>query len=187
MSEILPLSHQCNISWFMCYHQLWFLNFTLYSTSAAPVPLPCVPSTQPSRNSAAEIRNIPRHLPKVPLPYRIVAPAQVLCFSLHSEAWRYEDGRATALWKPRELPPPTEGHGRTGPEDLQNSILGRKGPFPFSAGYFGYFPTPKPEVPLCIWHLFTGYPSLPSLPSHTQTRLFKITNESIHFYLDTWP
>lgn len=37
MSETLLLSHQC-ISWFIWYHQLWLLNFTLYSTSAAPLP-----------------------------------------------------------------------------------------------------------------------------------------------------
>lgn len=198
MSETLLLSYQCNISWFIWYHQLWFLNFYtvqhICSSSAFAI---CVSSTQSRRNSTAEIRNFPRHLshvtqmplvtPKVTLPCRILEPAEVLCFSLHSETSRCEDGRVIALWKSREPLPPTEGHRRTRLEALQNSTLGRKGQFPFSAGYSGCFPTAKPEVPACIQHLFTGYPSLPSLPSHTQTRSLKITNEPIHFYLETWP
>lgn len=130
---------------------------------------------------------MPLVAPNVPVPYRILAPAEVLCFSSHSEAWRCKDGRATALWKSREPPLPTEGHRRTGLEDLQNSILGRKAPFPFSAGYFGCFSTPKAWS--ASMHLAFVYrlpqPAIP--PSHTQTRLLKITNESIHFYLATWP
>lgn len=105
---------------------------------------------QKHSQTPSQATQLPLVTPKVTLLYRILAPAKVLCFGLHPEAWRCEDGRATALWKSREPPPPTEGHGRTGLEALQNSILGRKGPFPFSAGYFGCFPTPKPEVPAHI-------------------------------------
>lgn len=192
MSETLLLSYQY-ISWFIWHHQLWFLNFTVYSISAAPVPLPYV-SHQP--NSEGTVLQKSETFPETfscysdaigntKGPFILQEPGTCwsALFSLHSEAWRCEKNER----KSREPPLPTEGHRRTGLEDLQNSILGRKGLFPFSAGYFGCFPTPEPEVPACIWHLFTGYPSLPSLPSHRQTRLLKITNESIHFYLDTWP
>ena len=59
----------------------------------------------------------PSHVTRMPpmkpkfLPYRILPPAEVLCFALHTECRRHhEDGGAIAWWKFRELSPPAEGH-----------------------------------------------------------------------------
>lgn len=97
MSETL-LSCQCNTSWFIWYHQLWFLNFTLRSTSVAPVPFPDVynepkpegtalqkketfPDTFPCYSDAMDSTKGPPALQDL-----------LRCFSLHSvlKLWRWE-------------------------------------------------------------------------------------------------